>query len=391
MTVVLAGGGTGGHVYPMIAVADAIRNIAPAIGIVFVGTDRGLETRVVPERGYRLELMNVLPIRGSGVGGALRGVGRASRAILEAARLLRQISPSVVVSFGGYAAGPVSVAARMLSVPLALLEPNAVLGLANRLLAPWVQRAYVAFEGAEHAFSPAVVLRTGVPIRNGFTPMDYRGVPGQMRLLVLGGSQGARALNQVVPEALALLGAPVDVVHQCGAKWEDDVRARYGSRAGNVRARVVTFIDDVPQALGEADLVIARSGASAVSEICAIGRPSVLVPYPYASYDHQRLNALALERAGAAVCIDSRDATADGLSRLIQTLSSAPGRLLRMARAARALGRPAAATMLAKDVLALASSRPSRPATASIVPSLVQHRGGAPGPERRILVAREVA
>lgn len=359
MTVVLAGGGTGGHVYPMVAVAEALRRLCPEVGILFVGTGRGIETRVVPERGFCLELMNVLPIRGTGIGGALRGALRAAGAVLEAGRLLRRVAPSVVVSFGGYAAGPVSVAARLLSVPVGLLEPNAVLGLANRLLAPLAQRAYVAFEAAEHPFPPAVVLSTGVPIRRGFEPRDYEGPRSPMRILVLGGSQGAQSLNEVVPDALACVGVPIRVVHQCGARWEGDVKERYRAYQQAVTATVVPFIEDVPRALGDADLVVARSGASAVSEICAVGRPSILVPYPYASYDHQRLNAVAVERAGAAVCVEASRATPERLAELIRGLGSEAGRLPRMAAAARRLGRPNAADTLARDVLALGGRSPS--------------------------------
>ncbi len=202
-TLVLAGGGTGGHVYPMIAVADALRELAPEIRLVFVGTERGMESRVVPERGYELELMRVLPIRGGGVLGALRGIARAAASLPEARALLKKLAPRAVFSIGGYAAGPISLGARSLRVPVALMEPNSVIGLANRLIAPLVQRAYTAFPESERHFKPSLVLRAGVPIRKGFEPVPFMPRLYAPRVLVLGGSQGAKSLNEAVPRALA--------------------------------------------------------------------------------------------------------------------------------------------------------------------------------------------
>src|SRR6478609_4698707 len=215
-TLLFAGGGTGGHVYPMIAVADAVREIAPEVRLVFVGTERGMETRIVPERGYELELMRVLPIRGGGVLGAARGIARAAASVPEARALLKRLAPSAVFSIGGYAAGPISLAARTLGIPLALMEPNSVIGLANQLIAPFVQRAYTAFRVTEGNFSPNVVLATGVPLRPGFAPRPYTRRGRAVRVLVLGGSQGAKALNETVPEALAAVKSKISVVHQCG-------------------------------------------------------------------------------------------------------------------------------------------------------------------------------
>lgn len=352
-TILFAGGGTGGHVYPMIAVADAVRALAPELRLVFVGTERGMETRVVPERGYELELMRVLPIRGGGVFGALRGIARAAQLVPEARSLIKKLAPSAVFSIGGYAAGPVSLAARTLGVPVGLAEPNSVIGLANRLIAPLVQRAYTAFPESERHFSSKVVLRAGVPIRGGFTRLPY--APEEpTRILVLGGSQGAKALNEGVPRALAQVTTPVRVVHQCGAAHEAAARALYAELGLAGSVEVVPFIADMPAALGATDLVIGRSGASAVSEICAIGRPSLLVPYPFASGDHQRVNAESLVRAGAAVCLRSTEATPERLASEISGLVNDHPRLVRMAGSAAGLGRPDAAHAIALDLLGLA-------------------------------------
>ena len=353
-TLVFAGGGTGGHVYPMIAVADALRELAPQLRLVFVGTERGMETRVVPERGYELELMRVLPIRGGGALGAVRGIARAAGLLPEARALLKRLAPRALFSIGGYAAGPISLAARSLRVPVALMEPNSVIGLANRLIAPLVQRAYTAFAESERHFKASVVLRAGVPIRQGFAPVPYMPRLHAPRVLVLGGSQGAKSLNEAVPRALAHLASNVRVVHQCGAAHEADARRLYAGLGLEQRAEVVPFIADMPRALADADLVIARSGASAVSEICAVGRPSLLVPYPFASGDHQRVNAESLVRAGAAVCLSSSEASAERICREITELFEHSQRLTTMAACAAALGRPQAAHAIALDLLGLA-------------------------------------
>lgn len=352
-TLLFAGGGTGGHVYPMIAVAEAVRRLAPAVRIVFVGTERGIEARAVPKSGYELELMRVLPLRGAGVLGFARGVGRAVMALADGRTLVRRLRPNAVLSVGGYAAGPVSLAAWTLGVPLALLEPNSVIGLANRLVAPLARRAYLAFPEAERHFRKDRVLRAGVPLRPGFVPAPPEAAGERVRVLVLGGSQGAKALNDAVPRAVAKLGGAVEVVHQSGAAGEADVRKLYAELGVGSLANVVSFIDDMPAALSRADLVVGRSGAGALSEMCAVGRPGLLVPYPFAAGDHQRVNAEALVRAGAARTVPNKDADPERLAREIGELTRDRALLARMADAARAIGRPAAAHTIARDLLAL--------------------------------------
>lgn len=353
--ILLAGGGTGGHVYPMIAVADALGELMPSLRRVFVGSSRGIETRVVPVAGYQLELIESLPLRGGGVMGAVRGALHAAQSIPQARRLVQRVAPRVVFSLGGYAAGTVSLAARTLGIPLALMEPNSVVGLANRLVAPWVQRAYIAFDEAASAFGAEKVVRSGVAIRKGFEPRAYVPAPDMTRILVLGGSQGAQRLNESVPEAVARVRAkqPLRVVHQAGRDKDDAVRERY-AELGFDSATVVPFIDDVPSALATADLVIGRSGAGAVSEICAIGRPSLLVPYPWAAGDHQHVNAMSLVRVGAAACVADADAAPERLGEEITRLVSDRAQLARMADAARRWGRPNAANHVARDLLDLA-------------------------------------
>ncbi|HEY3496666.1 MAG TPA: undecaprenyldiphospho-muramoylpentapeptide beta-N-acetylglucosaminyltransferase [Polyangiaceae bacterium] len=372
-TLIFAGGGTGGHVFPMIAVAEAVQELAPEVRLVFVGTERGLEAKAVPSRGYELELMRILPLRGGGVKGFARGLFRAAGALPEARALVRRLAPAAVLSVGGYAAGPVALAGWSLGVPLALLEPNSVIGLANRLVAPLARRGYVAFAEAERHFRKGRALRVGVPLRKGFEPVPSLTPAERLRVLILGGSQGAKALNEAVPRAAALLGAELEIVHQCGPRHAESVRALYDELGLTARARVTPFIDDVPAALAAADLVIGRSGASAVSEICAVGRPALYVPYPFAAGDHQRVNAEALVRAGAALSVTSREANPERLAREIHALATDRARLARLAEAARALGKPAAARAVALDLLELSG-------LLAVEPKSERSRGAAPPP-----------
>jgi UDP-N-acetylglucosamine--N-acetylmuramyl-(pentapeptide) pyrophosphoryl-undecaprenol N-acetylglucosamine transferase len=351
MTILMAGGGTGGHVFPLLAVADAMRATLPELRLVFVGTERGLEKRVVPARGYELELMRVLPMRGAGARGALRGAASAMGAIFASRALLRRYAPKAVCSIGGYAAGPIALTARAARVPVALIEPNSVMGLSNRLLAPLVQRAYTAFAETERHFKRSVVLRTGVPLRSGFFGRPYPRRGNELSILVLGGSQGAKALNDTLPAAFAELAIPLRVVHQAG-KDSDRVLELYRA-AGLPQAEVIPFIEDMPAALARAELVVGRAGASAVSEICAIGRPGLLIPYPFAAGDHQLKNAEALSRAGACVCLPAQLASAPRIAQEINWLLQ-DERLPKMAERARECGRPEAARVVAEDLLNLA-------------------------------------
>ncbi len=353
-TVFLAGGGTGGHVYPLLAVAHALRALAPELRIAFVGTARGLEQRVVPAAGFPLLLTGVVPLRGGGARGLLRGVARLGSALPEGLALVAAHRPLAVVSVGGYAAGPVCLAASLTRVPLALIEPNSVMGLANRLVAPLAVRAYTAHAGIAARFRAGVALDCGVPIRPGFEPVPLPPRRGGLRLLVLGGSQGARRLNEALPAALAQVSGITEIVHQSGVGADEALRHRY-AEAG-VQAEVVHFIDDMPRALARAHLVISRAGASALAEITGVGRPSLLVPFPHAADDHQTKNAAELARLGAARLLADAEATPERLAEELSRLAADEPELQRMAAAARRLGRPDAAEVIAEDILGLAGA-----------------------------------
>jgi UDP-N-acetylglucosamine--N-acetylmuramyl-(pentapeptide) pyrophosphoryl-undecaprenol N-acetylglucosamine transferase len=288
-----------------------------------------------------------------GLLGAMRGVASAFSALPASYAMLDRVAPSAVLTVGGYAAGPISLAARTRGIPLALLEPNAVMGFANRAIAPWVSRAYTSFEAVERHFASGIVCRSGVPIREGFSPSPWNRSSEALRVLVLGGSQGARSLNESVPLALADHRARILVKHQCGKSDLQLVQSRYAD-AGVVDANVIPFIENMSSALAEADLVISRSGASAVSEICAVGRASILVPYPFAAGNHQQRNAESLSRLGAACWIHNRDATPAAISRLVRAFLEGELSLVDMSERARSVGRPEAASHIAADLLTLA-------------------------------------
>lgn len=355
-TILVAGGGTGGHVFPGLAVAHALRDLAD-VDVVFAGSPRGLESRVVPQHGYRVELLDVEPMKGGGPARAIRGALVAAKAMRHATGLMGRIRPRAVLSVGGYAAGPAALAGVRMRIPLAILEPNSVLGLANRLLAPFAKRAYVAWPETARVFRGTKAHLYGVPLRPGFAPRPYAAGEGPRRVLVLGGSQGATALNERLPAAFGRVRQKserdVFVVHQTGADREAAVRAAYEA-AGVKTATVVPFLDDVAEQMAVADLIVARAGAVTVAEIAAIGRAALLVPFPHAADDHQAKNATSLAELGGAVCVRQEAADEDRLAVELAALLADDARRTRMAEAAREHGRPHAARDVAKDLLALA-------------------------------------
>jgi len=357
--IVVAGGGTGGHLFPAIAVVEELRRREPGLESLFVGTARGIEARVVPQMGERLELVEIAPLKGRSMRERARSMAMLPAAMARGVAILRRERPDLVLGVGGYASGPILAAAAASGVPTALLEQNAHVGLSNRLLSRFVGRAYVTFPETASLFGKrARVL--GNPVRRAFVQAaraaatDPDGFEARSRrLLVLGGSQGARALNEIVPDALARAGVlerGLTVLHQSGAAMREAVEARY--RELGVPAEVVTFVDDMARAYASATLVVARAGATTVAELCAIGRPAILVPYPHAADDHQAKNAESLERAGAAVAIRERDLTPEHLAAEIAAMLGSTDRRRAMARAARAFGRPDAAAAIVDDLCA---------------------------------------
>ncbi len=346
MRMLVAGGGTGGHVFPGIALAEEVVTRHPGHDVVFVGTARGLEATVVPKAGFPIELIEVRGLKGKSLVDTFRNLFLLPLALWQSLRILRRWRPDVVVGVGGYASGPVVLAAWLLRIPTAVQEQNAAAGLTNRLLGRVVQAAFTAFPEAARHFPRRKVYQLGNPIRR--TLMENFMRPERshdaQRLLVFGGSQGAHALNMRVIEALphlADLRAALHVTHQTGARDREQVEKGY--RACGFEPDVREFITDMSGAYAGADLVVCRAGATTLAELTVCRKPAILVPFPLAADNHQVQNARSLVDAGAAVMIEERDLTGELLAREIRAILGSPERRDRMSRAAGRLGSPAAA------------------------------------------------
>jgi UDP-N-acetylglucosamine--N-acetylmuramyl-(pentapeptide) pyrophosphoryl-undecaprenol N-acetylglucosamine transferase len=349
--VLVMAGGTGGHIFPGIAVARELA--ARGVPVVWLGSTHGLENTLVPQAGIALERIPVSGLRGKGMAALLAAPYRLLRAMAAAYAVLRRVRPRAALALGGYAAGPGGLMARVVGVPLVVHEQNSVAGLTNRLLARVARRVLCGFPGALPGAHSEVV---GNPVRAEIAalPMPaarYAGRSGPLSVLVIGGSQGARALNRAMPAALARLGAgTVRVRHQCGKALQDEAREAY--RAQSVDAEILPFIDDMAAAYAAADIIVCRAGALTLAELCAAGCPSVLVPLPTAVDDHQRRNAMHLVEHGAAILIDESPALADEIANALVRLTADRGLLLGMAEAARRLAAPDATARIADAVLA---------------------------------------
>jgi UDP-N-acetylglucosamine--N-acetylmuramyl-(pentapeptide) pyrophosphoryl-undecaprenol N-acetylglucosamine transferase len=354
--VVVAGGGTGGHLFPGIALAEQL--VARGARVTFVGTASGIEARAIPAAGLPLRLIPGGQVRGGGVARALRGVARTGLGVVHAFGVLRALDPALVVGVGGYASVAAVLAARLRRTPIVLLEQNTVPGVASRMLGRIAERICLGFAEAAAYFPRGRTVHTGNPVRAGVlaAPPALHPTPG---LLVFGGSQGARHLNDAVlaaAEHSGVLRRGVRIHHQTGTLDHDRVRAAW-QRLG-IAARVEAFVTDMGRAYADADLVVARAGAMSCAELTARGLPAILVPYPHAADDHQRRNAEVLVRAGAAELILDRELDGERLARTLEPLLADTRARARMADAARAIGRPDAAERVA-DVCAMLASRVS--------------------------------
>ena len=346
MRMMVAGGGTGGHVFPGVALAEEVVGRHPDNDVVFVGTARGLEARVVPEAGFPIELIDVKGLKGKGPVKLLANLLILPRAFLQCLRVLRRWRPDVVVGVGGYASGPVVLAAWMVRIPTAVQEQNAVAGFTNRVLGLFVEAAFTAFPEAGRYFADRKVYQLGNPIRRELMENYMR--PSlqhdRLRVLVFGGSQGAHALNMRMIESLphlADLRQRIEIVHQTGARDREQVEAGY--RACGFAPDVREFITDMSTAYARADLVVCRAGATTLAELTVCKKPSILVPFPRAADNHQVRNAQSLVEAGAAVMIEEKDLTGEVLAAEIRAILGQPERRDLMARAAGRLGAPQAA------------------------------------------------
>jgi UDP-N-acetylglucosamine--N-acetylmuramyl-(pentapeptide) pyrophosphoryl-undecaprenol N-acetylglucosamine transferase len=347
-SILIMAGGTGGHIFPGLAVAEEMR--AAGWDVVWMGARGGMEERLVPQRGYRTAWIRARAARGKGLLQKLLLPANLLFSFWESARYIRSLKPSVVLGLGGYVAFPGGMMASLLNRPLALHEQNAIPGLANRVLAHISDKVMVAFpgalKGAEWTGNPVRAEIAAIP-----APEDrFRSRSGALRILVVGGSLGAQALNEALPKAIALLPARPVVVHQAGERHLDALKANYA--AAGVAGELIAFIDDMARRYAEADLVICRAGAVTIAELSAGGMASILVPFPHAVDDHQTANAKFLSGRGAAILIQQRDLSPRRLAELIASLDRA--KLLDMARKARALGKPDAARIVAQRCMEIA-------------------------------------
>jgi UDP-N-acetylglucosamine--N-acetylmuramyl-(pentapeptide) pyrophosphoryl-undecaprenol N-acetylglucosamine transferase len=362
LRIVIAGGGTGGHLFPGIAVARELLSRRPDVKVSFAGTSSGIEARVIPREGFPLDVIRSAGLKGKSLAHRARGVALVPLGVVDAWRLLSARRPHLVVGVGGYSSGPVVLMAAFRGIATMLLEQNAIPGLTNRLLAPIVRAAAVTFDSTVPFFGSKAFV-SGNPVRaeflNTLGPGDSRSTDDRAvaNVLVAGGSQGAHAINMAMVEALPELathGARIRVTHQTGDNDVVQVRAAYG-QAG-MEADVEPFFYDMGRRLSSADLVVSRAGATALAELAAAGTPAILIPLPTATDDHQRKNAEAVAAAGAAEVLLQDEATGPALARRIVALIDDRGARIRMGAAARRLARPDAARVIVDRALELARS-----------------------------------
>lgn len=353
MRAILAGGGTGGHVIPALAIAQRLR-AEFAAEILFIGTSRGIENRLVPKAGFDLRLVDVGALKNVGLSTRLKTLSDLPKAVWAASRIISGFRPDVVIGVGGYASGPAMMASVLRKIPTLIFEPNVVPGFANRVVAPFVSAAAVHFQETGKYFRHCAV--TGVPVREAFFQLAEQ--PATPTLLAFGGSQGAHAINEAVIQAAPELLKKVSglrIVHQTGEADFNAASAAYEKLGDSVE--VHRFIDDMPRAFAQASLLVCRSGASTVAEVTAAGKPAIFVPFSRAADDHQKRNAEALERTGAAVMLEQSQLTSESLIQVVNSLLQDRARLKAMGEAARGLAHPNAAREIAETAAKLAGKR----------------------------------
>jgi UDP-N-acetylglucosamine--N-acetylmuramyl-(pentapeptide) pyrophosphoryl-undecaprenol N-acetylglucosamine transferase len=359
MRVLIAAGGTGGHIYPGIAVANEILRREPDSEIRFVGTARGLENKLVPKAGFELSIIDSAGLKNVGLAARIRGLMILPKSLAEARRLIRQFRPDVVIGAGGYVSGPVLMTAALTGTPTLVMESNALPGWTNRRLALMVDKAAVSFEESLRYFRGKGVV-TGNPVRREFfvIPPKPRDT-SRFSILIFGGSQGARAINDAMVEALPLMQemrSKLDVIHQTGEADFERVAMAY-REAGWEQARVLKYVDDMVKAFADVDLVVCRAGATTTAELIAAGKASVMVPFPLAADDHQRKNAEALQRAGGTKVILQQDLSGKKLAEEILALANNPDRITEMEQASHKLARGNAAAAVVDLVQELVSNQ----------------------------------
>lgn len=344
MRLLLAGGGTGGHLFPAVALAQLLLQQEPEAAVQFVGTEKGLEARLLPRLDLPLATVDMAGVVGTGWRGKLEMVPRLLKSMNQAKAILKDFAPDLVVGVGGYASVPVLLMAKGLGIPYVIHEQNAIPGLSNKLLGRWAKRIFLSIADSGNSFNPRKTLLTGNPLRAGLEKVTDS-LPENGKLLIFGGSRGAQAINRTVIAMLPLLkkwpGCP-EILHQTGDAEYQEVRNAYAA-AGFSPDSVVPFIDDMASAYAEAKLIICRAGATTLAELTVCGRPALLIPFPHAAGDHQTANARTLENAGAAKLLPQATLTAEQLAEEVKQLFADFEQLQQMAEKGRTLGQPGAA------------------------------------------------
>ena len=356
MKVLIAGGGTGGHLYIGVALARELLRRDPGNDFLFVGTRYGLESRIVPQEGFRLEFIVSAGLKGMRLRNLRRNAMLIPNSLLQSRRLVKNYAPDAVVGVGGYSSGPVVLAAWWLGRPTLIIEPNAHPGITNRWLAPFIDSAALALQDAGRYFGKKGVV-TGIPVRKEFYSVPARAQRQPFTLLIYGGSQGSHALNTIVCGALAELksaGSGLHLIHQTGEKEFEEVRSAY--RAAGIEADIRPFLPRIYEEFARTDLILSRAGAGTVAELTAAGKAAILVPFPGAADDHQTKNALSLESSGAAKMIAEKAWGPGRLVREVRHFMEHPEELERMDQAVRQLAKPEAAARIADMVTALGAA-----------------------------------
>ncbi|MDM8524195.1 undecaprenyldiphospho-muramoylpentapeptide beta-N-acetylglucosaminyltransferase [Desulfococcaceae bacterium HSG8] len=355
--ILIAGGGTGGHLFPGIAIAEAFMAKDPENRVLFVGTGKPFEVSVLSETGFQHESITAEGIKGRGLLNQLRSAFKIPKGIFESFQIIRRFRPDLVLGVGGYSAGPVAIAAWLLGIRIVLHEQNILPGITNRILSRFADRIYVSFPNTKARFNPKKLLVTGNPVRQDIRnpAPDFKLQTSNFNLLILGGSQGAHSINKAVTDALLHLKdrERFFFVHQTGK--QDMEAVEQGYREHGVSCKVQSFFNDMARQYHEADMMICRAGATTVAEITAIGKGVIFIPYPFAADNHQVLNARTLADAGAAEMILEKDLDGAMLAERIKYYASAPDRLEAMASRAKSFGRPDAAEVIVEDCYKLLS------------------------------------
>jgi len=352
-TFLMAGGGTGGHVIPSLAVARELQSRGHEA--VFVGTRRGMEAKLVPAAGFPIEYIEIGGLKSVGLAQTLRTALQLPSSVFRARQIARGVKAAGVFSMGGYVAGPVMLAAKWLRLPAILMEPNAMPGMTNRRMARFVNRALLSFEEASPYFPADRCEITGLPVREEFFSIETKQPREPFTILITGGSRGSRTLNLAAQAMWPLLkasGTPMRLIHQCGKESFQEIAA--GFAATGLPGEVREFIEDIPSAFAASDLIVCRSGAGAVSELAAAGKPSILVPFPFAADQHQLRNAEALQHSGAARLVTDQEMNGERLLKEILSITGQPGALQSMGAAARTHAKPNAAKRAADLLVMLA-------------------------------------